>query len=201
MMKFCTFALALIATFTIVSADYQCESSTTFHWADGSKPSKPSKADIDFLDKALLDSFEEAYKNSDLDMLSDEFESLEIGEDFASIVNRLRGNNDKPNLGEWLGSWYGTYISKMYIGCRLCEVDDDMLDTTANSLGGSDLALALNTSAEHSSWEKLFCEKVHSRKSFSTLTGCAIHLNNCETEPPSGEDDASHLLKVKNTIN
>eukprot|EP00536_Pseudo-nitzschia_multiseries_P013709 jgi/Psemu1/36076/gm1.36076_g len=192
MMKFLTTALALVAASPIasVSANYQCESDTSFVMADAVAPSKEA---LEFLADAMKESFNEAYKrNPDVTMISDESEGFDSKPDLQTVVTNLRGNNDKPNLGEWVGSWYGTYVAKMYIGCNLCEVDDDMLDTTAAFLGGSDLALALNTAAEHSSWEKLFCEKVHKLEEFASMTGCAIHLTNCETTTEDGADEEEH---------
>jgi len=74
MMKFATLALALVAATPFVSADYACHNDAFFHLKDGTQP---SKVDHESLQSAMVDAFEEAYKNiDDIDMTSDQFESV-----------------------------------------------------------------------------------------------------------------------------
>ena len=75
MMKFSTLALALVAATPFVAADYACHNDAFFHLKDDD--SQPSKAAIESLQSAMVDAFEEAYKNiDDIDMTSDTFETV-----------------------------------------------------------------------------------------------------------------------------
>ena len=78
MMKMFTLALALIAAtpFANVAAEYVCHSDAFFHVKDDVSAQLP-KAAIESLQSAMVDAFEEAYKNiDDIDMTSNKLESV-----------------------------------------------------------------------------------------------------------------------------
>lgn len=181
MTKFATLALALIAASTpFVSAEYTCHGETYFQFEDGSI-SKPSPEAIAYLDTAMVDSFQEAYKsNNDIDMTAEKFDSLDLGLDFASIVNSALRGADSKNLGR--GG--GRYVTEYWWGCNLCVVDDDAF-TLGTSIDGPEFGAALTSAMEHKVWEKLFCEYASAHKEFDTMTSCSIVLSNCHKESAS----------------
>ena len=78
MMKFCTLALALIAAtpFANVAAEYVCHNDAFFHTKDDVSV-QLSKAVIGSLQSAMVDAFEEAYKNiDDIDMTSNKLQHV-----------------------------------------------------------------------------------------------------------------------------
>eukprot|EP00537_Pseudo-nitzschia_pungens_P003740 CAMPEP_0172359508 /NCGR_PEP_ID=MMETSP1060-20121228/3692_1 /TAXON_ID=37318 /ORGANISM="Pseudo-nitzschia pungens, Strain cf. cingulata" /LENGTH=198 /DNA_ID=CAMNT_0013081181 /DNA_START=361 /DNA_END=957 /DNA_ORIENTATION=+ len=172
MMKIFATALALVAASPVVSAIYHCESETTFQLEDSVKP---SNAAMNFLGTAMMESFNEAYKNNpDIEMISDKSESLGPAS-FGNIVTNLRGkDNNKSNLG---GKMSTTYVWGGNWGCNLCIVDDDA--ALGSFLSADDFGVALATSSEHKAWEKLFCERAHQMKEFATMEKCAIVLKDC----------------------
>ena len=78
MMKFSTLALALIAVtpFANVAAEYVCHNDAFFHVNDDVSV-QLSKAVIGSLQSAMVDAFEEAYKNiDDIDMTSNKLQHV-----------------------------------------------------------------------------------------------------------------------------
>ena len=74
MMKFSTLALVLVAATPFAYVNYACHNDAFFHLKD---VTQPSKADYESLQSAMVDAFEEAYKNiDDIDTTSDQFESV-----------------------------------------------------------------------------------------------------------------------------
>ena len=75
----------------------------------------------------------------------------------------------------------------------MCKTYDD--DATA-SLSAIDFGVALSSSKEHLSWEKLFCAKGRANTEFSSMTDCKIDLSNCHDD----EDDNVRAIPNKSGI-
>ena len=75
----------------------------------------------------------------------------------------------------------------------MCKTYDD--DATA-SLSAIDFGVALSSSKEHLSWEKLFCAKGRANAEFSSMTDCKIDLSNCHDD----EDDNISAIPNKSGI-
>uniref|UniRef100_A0A7S4EJW8 Uncharacterized protein n=1 Tax=Pseudo-nitzschia australis TaxID=44445 RepID=A0A7S4EJW8_9STRA len=198
MMNFATALapLALIVATTpllAVSAEYTCHGDTYFQFQEGSITT-PTKEAIEFLDTAMVDSFQEAYKNNnDIDMVSEKFDSFDFGSTFASIVNSsLRGASSNN-----LGRGGGRYVTEYWWGCNLCVVDDDAV-ALGTSIDGPEFGTALTTSIEHKNWEKNFCDKASTHAEFKTMTDCNIVLSDCHKI--SELDDESDVGKAKSPL-
>eukprot|EP00532_Pseudo-nitzschia_australis_P012302 CAMPEP_0168219598 /NCGR_PEP_ID=MMETSP0140_2-20121125/8680_1 /TAXON_ID=44445 /ORGANISM="Pseudo-nitzschia australis, Strain 10249 10 AB" /LENGTH=200 /DNA_ID=CAMNT_0008148059 /DNA_START=323 /DNA_END=926 /DNA_ORIENTATION=- len=196
MMNFAALVLALAAVTPFVSAEYTCHGDTSFQFSDDSI-SDPLKQAIEYLGKAMVDSFQEAYKNNnDIDMTSEKFDSFDVGPNFASIVNTVLRGAGSTNLQR--GG--GRYVTEYWWGCNLCVVDDDAV-ALGTSIDGPEFGMALTTSIEHKNWEKLFCEKASNLKKFSSMTDCSIVLSNCHKESASDVKAKSFVKQVKTLVN
>ena len=70
-------ALIVAATpFLAISAEYTCHGDTSFQFQEGTITT-PTQEAIEFLDAAMVDSFQKAYENNnDIDMVSEKFDSV-----------------------------------------------------------------------------------------------------------------------------
>lgn len=178
-MTFSTSILALVVattmtTVTTVFAEYICHTDANFHIDDMIEPTLGDKT---FLGTAMVEAFQEAYKeNDDINMDWEHFEDFDIGPDATALPNGLRGNNAEPILG-----YGGRYGGAGGWGCNMCDNDDDVVLGSSLS-GGVVLTNALSHSKEHKMWEQLFCKKAQANSSFATMKDCSITLSDCHHE-------------------